>query len=150
MITFLASVLIWLMFFGLIVLWVIDGKFKKELVLHAVFASLVAWIITDLIKLVFPSLRPFQVNGFEALTIIPPSDGSFPSAHTAAAFALASTIFAHHKKVGYLYLIMAALVGIARIAANVHYPIDIIGGAIVGLLSSRLTSSKHFARLLKR
>ncbi len=150
MVTFLASVLIWLMFFGLVVIWVIDGKFKKEIVIHAIFAALVAWIITDLIKLVYPSMRPFEQLGLNSSTLTIPYGGSFPSTHTASAFALAATIITHNKKLGILYLIMAALVGIARIFAHVHYPVDIIGGAIIGLFSSRLTSSKHFARLLKR
>ena len=95
-------------------------------------------------------MRPFEQLGLNSSTLTIPYGGSFPSTHTASAFALAATIITHNKKLGILYLIMAALVGIARIFAHVHYPVDIIGGAIIGLFSSRLTSSKHFARLLKR
>lgn len=138
------------MFFGLAVLWVIDGKTKKEIVLHAVFAAIVAWIITDVIKLLFPTLRPFETTGLGVSTITEPYGGSFPSTHTAAGFALAATVFKHHKRLGIVYFIMAALVGIARILAHVHYPADIMGGVLIGLLSYRLTFSKHFARLLKR
>lgn len=148
LITFLASILIWLMFFGLIVLWVIDGKIKKETVIHAVFSCLFAWVVTELIKTFFPTLRPFQSTGLVPLTLTIPGDGAFPSTHTALAFALSVTILKHDKKVGILYLIMSALVGIARIVAHVHYPIDIVGGAIIGTVISRLTSSKHFDRLL--
>lgn len=61
MVTFLASILIWLMFFGLIVLWIIDGKIKKETVIHAIFSMGIAWVVTELIKYFFPTLRPFQV-----------------------------------------------------------------------------------------
>lgn len=150
MITFLASILIWLMFFGLVVLWVIDGKIKKETVIHAVFAAVLAWTIAELIKTIFPTLRPFQANGFIPLTLTIPWDGAFPSGHTAMAFALSVTILKHDKKVGILYLIMAGLVGVARIMAHVHYPIDIIGGALIGTIISGLTSSKHFVRLLNR
>ncbi len=150
MITFLASVLIWLMFFGLVVLWVIDGKIKKETVIHAIFSCLVAYAITELIKTVFPTIRPFQFSGGLPLTLTVPSDGAFPSTHTAVAFGLAVTILKHDKKVGILYLIMAGLVGIARIMAHVHYPIDIMVGALIGTSISGLTSSKHFVRLLNR
>ena len=150
MITFLASILIWLMFFGLIVLWVIDGKIKKETVLHALFASLVAWTFSEIIKYAFPTLRPFQVEHLVPLTSTVPWDGAFPSGHTALAFALSVTILKHDRKVGVLYLIMAGLVGVARIMAHVHYPIDIIGGALLGTVISRLTSGKHFVRLLNR
>ncbi|KKP48212.1 MAG: Bacitracin transport permease protein BCRC [Candidatus Woesebacteria bacterium GW2011_GWA1_33_30] len=150
MITFLASILIWLMFFGLVVLWVVDGKIKKETVIHAIFSCLVAYGITELIKTFFPTLRPFQFNGALPLTLTTPLDGAFPSSHTAVGFALAITIFRHDRKVGVVYLILAGLIGIARILAYVHYPIDIIGGAIIGTLISGLTSSKHFVRLLNR
>lgn len=150
MITFLASVLIWFMFFGLVVLWVIDGKIKKETVLHAIFSCLVTYAITELIKTVFPTIRPFQFNGGLPLTLTVPSDSAFPSSHTAVGFALAITILKHDKKVGILYLVMAGLVGIARIMAHVHYPIDIMAGAFIGTIISGLTSSKHFVRLLNR
>lgn len=149
-VTFLASILIWLMFFGLIVLWVIDGKIKKEVVLHALFSCVFAWVITESIKFIFPTLRPFQVQNIIPLTTTIPGDGAFPSTHTAVAFALSVTILKHDKKVGILYLIMSALVGAARIMAHVHYPIDIIAGALIGTIISRLTSSKHFDRLLNR
>jgi undecaprenyl-diphosphatase len=138
------------MFFGLVVLWVIDGKIKKETVIHAVFSCFVAWGIAELIKNIFPTLRPFQFNGALPLTLTIPSDGAFPSSHTAVGFALAVTILKHDRKVGILYIIMAGLVGIARIMANVHYPIDIAGGALLGTVISRLTASKHFDRLLNR
>lgn len=149
MVTFLASVLIWIMFFGLIVLWVIDGKIKKEVVVHAIFACLIAYAISELIKTFFPSLRPFQTNGLFPLTLTVPSDSAFPSSHSAVAFALAVTIIKHDKKVGILYIIMAGLVGVARIMAHVHYPLDVMAGAVLGTTVSLLTSSKHFVRLLK-
>ncbi|OGM87118.1 hypothetical protein A2616_01415 [Candidatus Woesebacteria bacterium RIFOXYD1_FULL_33_11] len=150
MVTFLASVLIWLMFFGLVVLWVVDGKITKETVLHAVFSCVVAWGVTELIKTFFPTLRPFQFNSALPLTLTVPGDGAFPSTHTAVGFALAVTIFKHDRKVGAVYLILAGLIGVARILAYVHYPVDIIAGAVIGTLISGLTSSKHFVRLLNR
>ena len=137
------------MFFGLIVLWVIDGKIKKEVVVHAIFACLIAYAISELIKTFFPSLRPFQTNGLFPLTLTVPSDSAFPSSHSAVAFALAVTIIKHDKKVGILYIIMAGLVGVARIMAHVHYPLDVMAGAVLGTTVSLLTSSKHFVRLLK-
>lgn len=137
------------MFFGLAVLWVVDGKIKKETVLHAIFAAFVAWMITEVIKLIFPSLRPFEADGLEISTLTIPTGGSFPSTHTAAGFALAATVYTHDKKVGALYFVMAALVGVARILANVHYPADIAVGAIVGLVSYVLTQRSHFFNFLK-
>lgn len=149
MITFVASILIWLMFFGLLILWVIDGKHKKEIVIHVLFSCFAAWLLSESIKYFFPTLRPYATNGLDPLTLTVPVDGAFPSTHTAIGFALAITIFKHHKKMGLLYLVLAFFVGLARILAHVHYPLDVMGGALLGTIVSLLTSSRHFVRLLR-
>ncbi len=143
-IEFFASFLIWFLYAGLGILWLIDGKIKKEQVLHALFASLTAWIIALLIKYLFPTVRPFVVNGAEVQVLFTPKDGAFPSVHTALAFALATTIFIHDKKVGSVFLILAIFIGIARVLANVHYPVDIVGGAFLGILTAAVMEKVHF------
>ncbi len=147
-IEFSASVLIWLMFAGLGVLWVIDGKIKKEQVVHAIFSCLTAWTIAFVIKQIFPTLRPFVVDGESVLTLTIPTDGAFPSMHTALSFALSVTIFLHDRKVGWFYLIAALFVGTGRVLANVHYPVDILGGAFIGTLVAVVVEKTHMFNLL--
>jgi len=53
LITFLASFLIWFMFFGLVVHWFIDGKIKKEQAFHAFLSALIAWAVSEMMA-VFP------------------------------------------------------------------------------------------------
>lgn len=153
-ITFFASFLIWLLFVGLLVLWLIDGRIKKEEVLHALLASLIAWVLAEVIKRFFPTLRPFQANGHQILTLTTPMDGSFPSGHSAASFALALTIWLHDRKTGWIFLIAALTIGIARVIGNVHYPVDILGGALVGVLVALAVEKLHvyklFSFLLKK
>lgn len=149
-VTFLASFFIYFLFLGLIMLWFIDGRIKKEQVIHALFACLFAWIIAALIKHFFPTIRPFVLNGRETDVIVRPTDGAFPSEHTVLAFALAVTIFMHDKKIGSLFLISALLIGIARVVANVHYPIDIVGGAFLGTFVAVIIEKLHFLRLIKK
>lgn len=103
MIEFFASFFIWFLFLGLGILWVIDGKIKKEQVVHALVACLVAWVIAFLIKHFFPTTRPFLLNGREIDVLMRPTDGAFPSEHTTLAFALAVTIYMHDKKVGWIF-----------------------------------------------
>lgn len=144
LITFFASFLIWFMFGGLFVLWVIDGKIKKEQVIHALISFFLAWLVTDIIKKLFPTLRPFEVTGEIPLTIFARGDGAFPSGHTASSFALATTIFLHDRKVGTGFLAAAAIVGMGRILGHVHYPIDIVGGAVIGIAISLVIEKVHF------
>lgn len=147
-VTFFASFLIYFLFAGLLVLWFVDGKIKKEQVIHALFAAFIAWLISALTKYFFPTLRPFMINGKEVDVLIKPLDGAFPSGHTAESFALAVTVFMHDRKIGWLFLIGALVVGLARVLANVHYPVDILGGAFLGTLVAVIIEKIHFLELI--
>ena len=145
---FFATFFIWFLYVGLLILWFIDGRIKKEQVVHALLASLTAWLIVLLIKHFFPTIRPFIRNGGEVDVLIRPTDAAFPSAHTALAFSLAVTIFMHDRRVGWFYLIGALMIGVARILANVHYPVDIFGGALIGSLVAVVIEKFHLFKLL--
>jgi len=138
------------MFLGIFVLWVVDGKIKKEQALHALLSSLVAWMVVEMLKSLTETARPFVVNGADPLTLTVPNGYAFPSAHTAIAFAIAITIWLHDRTVGYVFLALAVLVGVGRIIANVHYPVDVIGGAVIGIIVALLIENIHPERLLKK
>jgi undecaprenyl-diphosphatase len=147
-VTFVASFLIWLMFFGLFFLWLKKGRINKELVLHALFACLIAWGFSEMVKALIPSLRPFKLNGYPPLTISIPIGHSFPSSHTAVSFALAFSLWLHDKKLGAFYILGALAVGLGRIMANVHSVIDIIGGVFFGIGTAYLIEKLHLHSLI--
>lgn len=149
-IEFFATFFVWFLFIGLGILWVIDGKIKREQVIHALFACLFAWIAAVLIKHFFPTVRPFVTNGREIDVLLRPTDGAFPSEHTVIAFALAVTVFMHDRRVGWIFLVSALLIGIARVVANVHYPIDIVGGAFLGTIVAVIVERLHFLDLINK
>ena len=149
LITFLASFLIWFMFAGLLVLWLIDGRIKKEQVLHALVASILAWVIAQVIKSLVPTLRPFEVNQELPMTLTIQTDSAFPSGHAALAFGLATTLWLHNKKLGFIFLVSALVVGVARVLSNVHYPQDILGGALLGLATAFVVERLHVYKLLR-
>lgn len=88
------------------------------------------------------------MDGESVLTLTIPTDGAFPSMHTALSFALSVTIFLHDRKVGWFYLIAALFVGTGRVLANVHYPVDILGGAFIGTLVAVVVEKTHMFNLL--
>ncbi len=99
---------------------------------------ILSWgIISKSIKFFFPSLRPFEVLEIQSLVSSPLGD-AFPSGHMAFFFALAFSIFIVYGRWGWLFLGAASLMGLARIFAGVHWPLDILAGAIIGIISALL------------
>jgi len=68
------------------------------------------------------------------------TDPSFPSDHAAAAFAIAFAVFAFSRRTGVVFLAVATLIGLSRIALGMHYPSDILAGLLVGLASAALVT----------
>ena len=147
---FSATFLIWILYAGLFFLWFFDKEIKKEQIIYALVAGFFAWTIAQGIKTIFPTLRPYVVNGDPVGVLLTPTGSAFPSAHTALAFSLAVTIFLLDGKIGWIYLSMAMFIGIARVLANVHYPVDILGGALIGVLVSVIVVKTRMFKLLNK
>ncbi len=98
-----------------------------------IFGVLIAKIIEFILKTAFFIPRPYIVNHQPTFVTIPPIDSSFPSFHTMIAFTLATIIFIKNRRLGLFLFVVAATIGAARIAANIHYPLDVIGGLIMGV-----------------
>ena len=95
-------------------------------------------IVTNLLlKNIVARPRPFAE--IEALIpmITKPKDFSFPSGHTTASFAVALVMLRMlPKKFGIPAVVLAALVAFSRLYLGVHYPTDVLAGALVGWLSA--------------
>jgi len=90
-------------------------------------------IITTVFRAFYHHPRPFDFYNFKSL--IPESGYSFPSGHMTFLFALVTTVFFINRRWGVYLGTASFVVGIARIFAGVHWPWDILGGAVVGILS---------------
>lgn len=97
--------------------------------------------------------RPCWIDQNIALLIPNPTDFSFPSGHTLASFESAVMIFLHNKKWSVFAFILAILIAFSRLYLFVHFPTDIIGGAILGTLisiSTYLVSKKVEDKINKK
>ncbi len=77
--------------------------------------------------------RPFVVKHIHPL-IAHVADNGFPSDHALLTMAIASIIFTFNKKLGIVLFSIASIVGIARVLANIHHPIDIVGSATIAIV----------------
>jgi undecaprenyl-diphosphatase len=75
-------------------------------------------------------------------------NSSFPSVHAAVAFAIATSIWIHNKKLGVRFYILAFLVALGRVLSEVHYVHDVLVGAAIGILTSLVVKKLHTYRLI--
>lgn len=136
---FTAKYLIFIIAIFFILYLIIKGwQNFKSVILKAFFSGALAYTINFLIGLIYFRPRPFVLNEATKLIDKSPLEKSFPSDHTAIAFALAFSLYFYNKKLGGVLLFLAFLVGLGRIYVGVHYPSDILGGILVGFLSAFL------------
>ena len=113
-------------------------KYWRMVVQAAASAILARLVIVELIRWLWPRTRPFVENNVNLLFNYNPSAASFPSGHAAFYFAIAAVIYFYNKKIGILFFLAAFLISLARIFVGVHWPSDIIAGALVGIFSGWL------------
>lgn len=118
-----------------VVLLILPKTRKTGIIVAA--ALLMDLILCNLIlKNLVAMVRPYDVNTAIAILIKKPLDFSFPSGHTAASFAAMTALFlAKMKKAWIAALVLAVLIAFSRLYFYVHYPTDVLGGAVVGILS---------------
>ena len=114
--------------------------FRKywPMVFQVVLAALLArLVIVEIIRFFWGRSRPFIENNINLLLIHAPTS-SFPLGHAAFYFALATMIYFYNKKSGLLFFLAATLISLSRVFAGLHWPSDILVGAIVGIFSGWL------------
>lgn len=93
-------------------------------------------LCNGILKGLFGRIRPCDVNTSIQLLVARPDDFSFPSGHTAASFAaVAALMLAGERRLWKPVLLLAVFIAFSRMYLYVHYPTDIVGGVIVGVLS---------------
>jgi undecaprenyl-diphosphatase len=136
---FLESVAPLLFVVLLAALFLARGKWRSRNGRHGVVAAaLSAGLALTLAKVISDAVarqRPFVDHPHAAhLFIKHAADYGFPSDHASGAFAIAVALLLRHRRAGLLALVMATLIGVGRVMIGVHYPTDILGGAVLGTL----------------
>lgn len=113
-------------------------------------ALLINFIINDVtIKNMVRRVRPFKSIPELKILVNAPITYSFPSGHTSSVFAVATALLYCSKKYVPYALAVAFLMGFSRVYVGVHYPSDVLVGAVIGVLSG-IISIYIYKRLDKR
>jgi undecaprenyl-diphosphatase len=103
------------------------------LVMTLLAVALADWASTA-IKALVDRPRP-PLHYAEPKTLVPlPHDASFPSGHAATSFAAATMLTFYFPRLAPLFYVLAAAVAFSRVYVGVHYPLDVVGGALLGVL----------------
>src|SRR5206468_1187379 len=101
--------------------------------LTVIAVVLADWSATGL-KALFDRPRP-PLRYAEPKTLVHlPHDASFPSGHAATSFAAATMLSFAFQRFAPLLYVLAATVAFSRVYVGVHYPLDVLGGALLGAL----------------
>lgn len=122
--------------FGIIAFLPRFSSFRRknwEMVAVALAAALIArFVVAEIIRFFYDSPRPFEVLRDVHQLVFRDGSGSFPSGHAIFAFAIAAVVARYYLKTSILFFLAAVSLSIARVQAGVHWPSDILGGAILG------------------
>jgi len=117
----------------ILLLWKGGKKGRVVVILIIPVILLSDQITSSVLKPFFGRMRPCVALPDVHLLVKKKTSFSFPSGHAANFFALAAFFNHFYPKYKYYYFIIAALVGISRISIGVHYPFDVLGGALIGV-----------------
>ena len=106
---------------------------RPALLLAVVVADGIADLVARGIKSVVDVQRPaFRYAEPKALVHVP-HDHSFPSGHAATSFACATTLALAFPRLVVPLYVLAAAIAYSRVYVGVHYPLDVVGGAVLGI-----------------
>ena len=109
---------------------------------HIFIVTAAAVAVADLaataLKVVVDVERPSSRYATPKTLVPAPQDHSFPSGHAATSFAAATILTAFAPRLAPAWLALALAIGFSRVYVGVHYPLDIVGGAVLGVATALL------------
>lgn len=131
-----------------------DEQRTRQVLLATMAGSAVALFLASGLALAFPfRLRPLLLVNTEGMQIDPTwkNWSAFPSDHAALFFALATGLYRADRRFGLLAFAHAVLVvSLPRLYIGLHYPTDILGGAILGIASAWASTTQNLRPVIAR
>jgi undecaprenyl-diphosphatase len=137
------------LFFGILIVLILAYFDRPDLALCVLIAVVISSLYVMVAKELIALPRPFVVITDLQVAYFP-SGYSFPSGHTAGAFA-AFSAWCFRERRHYLPLLgFATIIGISRVYIGVHYPMDVLAGAVVGLIMGYAVAQLDLTVLMRK
>ena len=132
---FCAVYLGYVLLFSLVIFLIKDFKKYWKMVVKAVAAALfVRFILVEAFYLLKFRMRPFTYDQINSIIPYDPTATSFPSGHASFYFALSTIIYGYNRRAGIYFYVASFFISISRVFVGVHWPLDIVAGAILGIV----------------
>ncbi|WP_320420632.1 undecaprenyl-diphosphatase [Mammaliicoccus lentus] len=135
---FFAKYMKYFLFFGIIMYWFTRKRENRIMIISSIFAFVVAEVFGAIAGAIHSNNQPFAELSNVNQLIGHAIDNSFPSDHAIEFFSICITFLLFKKNLRYVWLAIAILVSISRVWVGVHYPADILVGAILGIIGAAL------------
>ena len=109
---------------------------RNEKLQRCITVPLGVFLSVSLIRKFIDCERPYEKLDIQPLIKKNKKGQSSPSRHTASAAVIGMVFFYINIPLGIIFLIIAALIGMSRICAGVHFPIDVVSGFLYAVLVS--------------
>ena len=135
-IIFCASYLYLFVVLGIGIAWLKTNKDTKvQFIVATIIAGVIAFILSRIASKLYYDPRPFVTQHVKPL-ISHAADNGFPSDHALLTGMLTAITYFYNKKVALGMLVLTVIIGVARILAKVHSPLDISAGWLFGVIGS--------------
>lgn len=135
---FFAKYMKYFLLFGIIMYWFTRKRENRIMIISSMFAFVVAEVFGAIAGAIHSNNQPFAELSNVNQLIGHAIDNSFPSDHAIEFFSICITFLLFKKNLRYVWLVIAILVSFSRVWVGVHYPADILVGAILGIIGAAL------------
>ncbi len=133
---FMAEYMLYILLFSLLVYWFTRTEKNRMAVIQGLLAVGIAEVLGKIAGAFYSHDQPFAEIAHVHKLVQHEVDNAFPSDHSIIFFAICFSIWLVRKREGWLWMVVAVCVGISRIMVGVHYPGDVLTGALLGMGSA--------------
>lgn len=131
-----AEYLIWVVVaIEVITWWMVKKEDRLKILILIIVAGGIAFVLRTIGGAVYYDPRPFVIEHVKPLIPHAPDNG-FPSDHALLSGTLTAVTFFFNRKVAYVMTVLTIIIGVARVLAKVHSPLDIAAGWIFGIIGA--------------